>query len=193
MTILQKTQLAKLPTRYGRFKIIAYKNKQEEHLALIRGEISKNPLVRIHSQCLTGDALASLRCDCGEQLDKAMKMIAQEGGILLYLQQEGRGIGLFNKIQAYHHQDHGLDTVEANAKLGFKDDLREYAAAAEILHDLGIKSISLLTNNPRKVAGLVKYGITVAQSFPLQVESNPDNKAYLTTKQKKLGHHLKIS
>lgn len=193
MTILQKTQLAKLPTKYGRFTIIAYKNKQEEHLALIRGEISKNPLVRIHSQCLTGDALASLRCDCGEQLDKAMKMIAQEGGILLYLQQEGRGIGLFNKIQAYHHQDHGLDTVEANAKLGFKDDLREYAAAAEILHDLGIKSISLLTNNPRKIAGLAKYGITVARSFPLQVESNPDNKAYLTTKQKKLGHHLKIS
>ena len=188
---LQKTLPAKLPTAYGQFIVIAYKDHQGEHLAVTKGKIKENPLVRIHSQCITGDALKSLRCDCGEQLELSLKKIATKGGILLYLQQEGRGIGLFNKIAAYHHQDQGLDTVEANIKLGFKDDAREYSIAAEILKDLGITSIRLLTNNPRKVQGLEKAGITINQSLPLLVKPNAVNARYLDTKQKRLGHNLK--
>ncbi|MEK6939691.1 MAG: GTP cyclohydrolase II [Nanoarchaeota archaeon] len=189
----QKSPLARLPTRYGLFSVIAYKDPRGEHLAVIKGKIKETPLVRIHSQCITGDALASLRCDCGEQLDQSMKMIARKGGILLYLQQEGRGIGLFNKILAYHHQDQGLDTVEANQKLGFNDDHRDYAIAADILKDLGLISIKLLTNNPRKVQGLEKAGIIVVQRIPLLVVPNSMNAEYLAVKKEKLGHHLEIS
>ncbi len=193
MNQLQKSPPAHLPTPYGQFTVIGYKDPPGEHLALLKGKIAKNPLVRIHSQCLTGDALKSLRCDCGEQLDRSMQMVAKEGGILLYLQQEGRGIGLFNKIAAYHHQDQGLDTVEANRKLGFKDDDRDYDIAANILKDLGIVSVKLLTNNPQKVQGLEKAGIRVVQRFPLLVVPNSMNAKYLAIKQKKLGHHLEIS
>lgn len=189
---LKKTLPAKLPTSYGLFRVIAYKDAHGEHLALTKGRATKNPLVRIHSQCITGDALASLRCDCGEQLDHSLKMIAQEGGILLYLQQEGRGIGLFNKIAAYYHQDQGLDTVEANTKLGFKDDARDYSVAIEILGDLGITSIRLLTNNPRKVQELEKAGIKISQRVPLLITPNQVNTEYLLVKKNKLGHHLDL-
>ena len=188
----QKSPSAHLQTAYGLFRVIAYKDHQGEHLAAIKGKLKENPLVRIHSQCLTSDALKSLRCDCGDQLEQSLKMIAKEGGILLYLQQEGRGIGLFNKIIAYHHQDQGMDTVEANHKLGFKDDDREYSIAADILKDLGIKSIKLLTNNPRKIDGLEKAGITVVERVPLLIIPNKANKNYLLVKKKKLGHQLEI-
>ena len=189
----QKSPFAHLPTAYGLFSVIAYKDPTGEHLAITKGKTAKNPLVRIHSQCLTGDALSSLRCDCGEQLGRSIQMIAQEGGILLYLQQEGRGIGLFNKIAAYHHQDQGLDTVEANTKLGFKDDVRDYRIAIEILKDLGITSLRLLTNNPRKVQQLEKAGIKVAQRVPLLIAPNSVNAGYLMVKKNKLGHYLESS
>ncbi len=187
-----KTSPAKLPTAYGEFKVIAYRDPTGEHLAVIKGKTTKNFLVRVHSQCITGDALSSLRCDCGEQLQQSLKMIAKEGGILLYLQQEGRGIGLFNKIAAYHQQDGGLDTVEANTKLGFKDDARDYRVAAEILNDLGITSIRLLTNNPRKVQQLEKAGIKISERVPLIITPNKDNSKYLLVKKTKLGHYLDI-
>ncbi|MBI4147334.1 GTP cyclohydrolase II [Candidatus Woesearchaeota archaeon] len=190
MSPLKKSPVADLPTSYGQFKVIAYKDVDGEHLALIKGKIKKTPFIRIHSQCVTGDALTSLRCDCGEQLSQSMKIIAKEGGILLYLQQEGRGIGLFNKIAAYHHQDHGLDTVEANVKLGFKEDARDYTIAAEILKDLGVDSIRLLTNNPRKIKGLQLAGIKVVERVPLLINPNDVNVGYLSVKQKKLGHEL---
>src|SRR3989338_3308960 len=193
MEQLQKSLPARLPTTYGQFTVIGYKDQRGEHLALVKGKIQKPPrLVRIHSQCLTGDALSSLRCDCGEQLGRSLQMIAQEGGILLYLQQEGRGIGLFNKIAAYHHQDQGLDTVEANTKLGFKDDVRDYRIAIEILKDLGITSLRLLTNNPRKVKQLEKAGIKISQRVPLLIAPNKDNSKYLLVKKTKLGHYLDI-
>ncbi len=185
---LQKSPSAHLPTRYGLFTIIAYKEDKAEHVALTKGNLSKDPLVRIHSQCLTGDALASLRCDCGEQLQQTLKILSKEDGVLIHLQQEGRGIGLFNKITAYHHQDKGLDTVEANTKLGFKDDAREYAIAAEILRDLGVSSIRLLTNNPRKIQELQQAGIQVKERVPLIISPNKMNESYLQVKKKKLGH-----
>lgn len=187
-----KTSPAKLPTAHGDFMVISYKDSYGEHLALTNGKTAKNPLVRIHSQCLTGDALSSMRCDCGEQLNQSLKMIAQGGGVLLYLQQEGRGIGLFNKIAAYHQQDQGLDTVEANTKLGFKDDLRDYRIAVEILNDLGLTSIKLLTNNPRKVQQLENAGIKVVQRIPLLIAPNSVNAEYLLVKKNKLGHYLEI-
>ena len=190
MAAFKKTPLSALPTAYGQFKIIAYQDSRGEHLALINGEVKENILVRLHSQCLTGDTFSSLRCDCGEQLTMAMKKITKEGGIILYLQQEGRGIGLFNKIAAYHHQDQGLDTVEANQKLGFDADVRDYKIAAGILRDLGVKSIKLLTNNPRKIEGLEKAGITITERVPLVTKPNSTNRAYLKTKQQKLGHKL---
>src|SRR3989344_3949305 len=182
MSHLQKTSWAKLPTSYGVFEMIAYKDDSGEQLVLQKGKGKQNILVRLHSQCLTGDALASLRCDCGEQLNLSLQKIAQESGILIYLQQEGRGIGLFNKIAAYHYQDQGLDTVEANTQLGFKDDTREYSIAAEILKDLGITSIRLLTNNPRKVQGLEQAGIIIKQQLPLLIKANSVNSKYLATK-----------
>ena len=190
--MVQKVAEAVLPTKYGEFKVIAYKSEidTDEHVALVMGDISgETPvLVRVHSECLTGDVLGSLRCDCGEQLDMAMKEIAKEGrGVLLYMRQEGRGIGLHNKIRAYELQDKGLDTVEANVKLGFAPDLRDYGIGAQILADLGLHTIRLLTNNPKKVIGLEGYGLKVTETLPIVCTPNPYNIHYLETKEKKNG------
>jgi 3,4-dihydroxy 2-butanone 4-phosphate synthase/GTP cyclohydrolase II len=186
-----------LPTKYGEFKAIAYKSDidPDEHLALVMGELSNGEpvLVRVHSECLTGDVFHSMRCDCGEQLDMAMNMIAKEGkGVILYLRQEGRGIGLHNKIKAYALQDKGLDTVEANVKLGFAVDLRDYGIGAQILADLGLKRIRFLTNNPKKIIGFESYGLEMVEEVPIICPPNPYNIEYLETKEKKLGHHLGI-
>ena len=196
--MVHKVAEAILPTKFGEFKAIAYKSEvdTDEHVALVMGDISgENPvLVRVHSQCLTGDAFGSLRCDCGEQLDMAMKEIAKEGrGVLLYMRQEGRGIGLHNKIRAYELQDKGLDTVEANVKLGFAPDLRDYGIGAQILADLGLHTIRLLTNNPKKVIGLEGYGLKVTETLPIVCTPNPYNIHYLETKEKKMGHTLGIA
>ena len=188
---------ASLPTRYGDFIAIAYRSTTDadEHVALVKGDISgEEPvLVRVHSECLTGDVFGSLRCDCGDQIAMAMQAIAEEGrGVFLYMRQEGRGIGLHNKIAAYALQDEGLDTVEANESLGFPADLRDYGIGAQILVDLGLKDIRLLTNNPRKVVGLDGYGLRVVETLPLIVSPNPNNLRYLETKQRKLGHLLEL-
>jgi 3,4-dihydroxy 2-butanone 4-phosphate synthase/GTP cyclohydrolase II len=188
----------KLPTPAGEFKALAYKSDIEsgEHLALVMGDIQNGPpvLVRVHSECLTGDVFGSLRCDCGEQLHIAMQMVAKEKrGVILYMRQEGRGIGFHNKLCAYALQDKGLDTVEANLSLGFGADLRDYGIGAQILVDLGLKDIRLLTNNPKKVVGLEGYGLKVVNTVPIIVEPNPYNRKYLETKQKKMGHILKFS
>ena len=182
-----------LPTYAGEFKSVAFKNLLDEqiHIALVKGEIKKdNPtLVRVHSQCLTGDVFGSYRCDCGEQLQKSMEMIEQEGtGVLLYLYQEGRGIGIINKLKAYALQDEGKDTVQANEELGFKPDLRDYGIGAQILRKLGLKKIRIMTNNPRKIVGLEGYGLQLVERVPIEVEAKKDNLKYLRTKQKKLGH-----
>ncbi|CAH1197337.1 Riboflavin biosynthesis protein RibBA [Paenibacillus allorhizoplanae] len=184
-----------LPTDFGTFKAIAYTNQldDKEHVALVKGTIdpSKPTLVRVHSECLTGDVFHSHRCDCGPQLDAALKQIDEEGnGVLLYMRQEGRGIGLINKLKAYVLQEQGLDTVEANIKLGFAPDLRDYGIGAQILKDLGISKLRLLTNNPRKIKGLEGYGLEVDERVPIQMESKKDNLNYLQTKQQKLGHML---
>lgn len=182
-----------LPTRYGNFRALLYHSQvdHKHHLALVKGEVSAvDPvLVRVHSECLTGDALGSLRCDCGAQLDRALEMIAREGtGVLLYIRQEGRGIGLANKLRAYELQDQGFDTVEANEKLGFKPDLRDYGVGAQILVDLGVSKIRLMTNNPRKIVGLEGYGLHVVERVPLLTKPTAANLGYLTTKREKLGH-----
>lgn len=186
-----------LPTPFGEFKAMAFVNDIDDyqHLAMIKGEIDpeKEVLVRVHSECLTGDVFGSYRCDCGEQLQKAMAMVQQEGlGVILYLQQEGRGIGLANKLKAYALQDQGLDTVEANEELGFKADLRDYGVGAQILVALGVRKMRLITNNPKKMIGLEGYGLKVTGRVPIETEPKPENLKYLLTKCQKLGHLIKI-
>ena len=192
-TLIMKKESANLPTEYGNFKAIVYEcSKGLHHIALVKGEIdgNKDILVRVHSECVTGEVFHSLRCDCQQQLDKALKLIAKEGGVLLYLRQEGRGIGLVNKIKAYALQDNGMDTVEANEKLGFKADARDYTVGTQILADLGIKRIKLITNNPKKIEGLERYGIKIVERVPLIIKPNTTNQKYLEAKRKKLGHYL---
>jgi 3,4-dihydroxy 2-butanone 4-phosphate synthase/GTP cyclohydrolase II len=186
-----------LPTRYGAFRLFMYRSEtdQKEHLALVKGEIDpdKPALVRVHSECLTGDVFGSLRCDCSEQLVAALHMVERSGsGIILYMRQEGRGIGLLNKLKAYTLQDQGLDTVEANEKLGFRADLRDYGIGAQILRDLGVVKMALLTNNPKKVVGLGGYGLQIVERIPLEMDPNEVNQRYLQTKRDKLGHLILV-
>ncbi len=195
--LVERVAEAKLPTRYGEFVVIAYRSKvdPDEHVALVRGDISGDEpvLVRVHSECLTGDVFGSLRCDCGDQITLAMEKIAAEGrGVFLYMRQEGRGIGFHNKLRAYALQDQGLDTVEANIALGFDADLRDYGIGAQILADLGLHKIRLLTNNPKKVIGLESYGLHIVETVDLRTQPTPYNLEYLKTKQRKLGHLLEV-
>jgi 3,4-dihydroxy 2-butanone 4-phosphate synthase / GTP cyclohydrolase II len=193
--LVERVEVVKLPTEYGDFDLYLYQSKLEaqHHLALVHGEVQGKPnvLVRVHSECLTGDVFGSRRCDCGPQLHQAMRQIAEAGsGVLVYMRQEGRGIGLAPKIKAYKLQEQGYDTVEANQKLGFEMDLREYGLGAQILADLGLKTIRLMTNNPRKVVGLDGYGLKIVEQVPIRVKPNPHNARYLQTKRDKLGHWL---
>ncbi len=193
--LIKREASAHLPTKYGDFEIIVYTNSIDnyEHVALVKGHIKPDEpvLVRVHSSCLTGDILGSLRCDCGDQLHTAMKMVEKEGkGVILYMQQEGRGIGLSNKIKAYKLQDEGYDTVEANEKLGFKADLRNYGIGAQMLVDIGVRKMRLMTNNPKKIVALRGYGLEVVERVPIEIEPNDVNKCYLSVKKTKMGHLL---
>ncbi|NBV20578.1 MAG: bifunctional 3,4-dihydroxy-2-butanone-4-phosphate synthase/GTP cyclohydrolase II [Proteobacteria bacterium] len=193
--LVERIEVVKMPTDYGDFDLHLYRSHTDgqHHVALVKGDVAghKNVLVRVHSECLTGDVFGSRRCDCGPQLQQAMKQVSDAGrGVILYMRQEGRGIGLGPKIQAYKLQEKGLDTVEANQKLGFGMDLREYGLGAQILCDLGLKTIRLLTNNPKKIVGLEGYGLQVVEQLPIRVKPNPHNERYLKTKREKLGHLL---
>jgi len=196
--LIKRAAEAMLPTKYGgEFKIIVYENDVDDmkHIALVKGDIQPEDevLVRVHSECVTGDLFGSLRCDCGDQLHKAMEMVEKEGkGVIVYMHQEGRGIGLANKIKAYHLQEHGRDTVEANLELGFKSDLRDYGIGAQILVDLGVRKMRLMTNNPKKIVGVEGYGVKVVERVPIEIKPNKDNVRYLKTKKDKMGHLLEI-
>jgi 3,4-dihydroxy 2-butanone 4-phosphate synthase/GTP cyclohydrolase II len=182
-----------LPTRYGKFTLFLYESliDKSEHIALVNQKITdKSVLVRVHSECLTGDIFMSARCDCGDQLHESLKMIGEQGGVLLYMRQEGRGIGLKNKLKAYNLQEKGVDTVEANHLLGFPSDLRDYGIGAQMLVDLGVKKIRLITNNPKKIIGLEGYGLEITERVPVKIESSSSNKAYLAAKKKKMDHIL---
>jgi 3,4-dihydroxy 2-butanone 4-phosphate synthase/GTP cyclohydrolase II len=193
--LVERVEMVKMPTEYGDFDLHLYRSHTDgqHHLALVKGDVAnkKNVLVRVHSECLTGDIFASRRCDCGPQLHQAMRQVADAGlGVIVYMRQEGRGIGLASKIKAYKLQERGYDTVEANQKLGFPMDLREYGLGAQILVDLGLKTIRLLTNNPKKIVGLEGYGLEIVEQVPIKVKANPHNVKYLSTKREKLGHLL---
>lgn len=195
--LIECVSIVDMPTKYADFKAHCYVNtlNGEHHIALVMGDLTNrnDVLCRVHSECLTGDVFGSLRCDCGQQLDKAMKMIAENGsGVLLYMRQEGRGIGLVNKLKAYHLQDHGMDTLDANIALGFQGDLREYYLGAQILRDLGITSLHLLTNNPDKLYQLEDYGIKITRRIPIEIAANPYDRFYLQTKKQRMGHILHI-
>lgn len=194
-SLIQREISVEMPTQWGNFDLIAYKqtNNNQEHLALIKGkwELNEPVLVRVHSSCMTGDIFGSCRCDCGEQLHRAMELIEKEGkGVIVYMNQEGRGIGLLNKLKAYKLQEQGMDTVEANISLGFGMDERDYGVGAQIIRDLGVSKMRLMSNNPRKRTGLVGYGLEIVENVPLQVAPNPHNKGYLETKKSKMGHSL---
>jgi len=197
-SLIRRAATATIPTRYGgEYKLIVYENDVDEmkHVALIKGEITPEDevLVRVHSECLTGDVFGSERCDCGDQLHTAMKMVEEAGkGVIVYMHQEGRGIGIINKIKAYELQEHGKDTVEANIALGFKEDLRDYGIGAQILADIGVRRMRLLTNNPKKIVGLEGYGLTITERVPIEIGPNANNIQYLQTKMQKMGHFLKV-
>ena len=196
-TLIEEVVEVYLPTKFGDFKLKAFKQTTtgEEHLALIKGKWNRNEsvLVRVHSSCFTGDILGSLRCDCGDQLSSSMKMINNEGkGVVLYINQEGRGIGLFNKLKAYKLQENGYDTLDANLKLGFKGDSRDYGVGAQILRAVGVKKMKLLSNNPKKRTGLIGYGLEITETVSIEIECNIHNEKYLITKKEKMGHDLKI-
>jgi len=193
--LVERVEVVKMPTEHGDFDLYLYRSNTDgqHHLALVKGEVAGKPnvLVRVHSECLTGDVFGSRRCDCGPQLHQAMRQVAEAGqGVIVYMRQEGRGIGLAPKIQAYKLQERGFDTVEANLRLGYKMDLREYGLGAQILVDLGLKTIRLLTNNPKKVIGLEGYGLEIVEQVPIRVKPNPHNSKYLKTKREKLGHSV---
>lgn len=194
-SLIEEIVRVDMPTKYGDFKLVAFKEKSSnnEHLALIKGEWNKEEavLTRVHSSCFTGDILGSLRCDCGDQLHKAMEMVQKEGkGVILYMNQEGRGIGLLNKLKAYRLQEEGMDTVEANLHLGFQMDQRDYGVGAQILRSLGVCKLKLMSNNPRKRVGLVGYGLEIVENIPIIIHANPHNEKYLQTKRDKLGHEM---
>ncbi|HLF45658.1 MAG TPA: GTP cyclohydrolase II, partial [Chitinophagaceae bacterium] len=194
-SLIEKIVTVDMPTRFGDFQLIAFQEKHSsnEHLALIKGTWQKDEplMVRVHSSCLTGDILGSLRCDCGEQLHAAMQMVEQEGkGAILYMNQEGRGIGLLNKLKSYKLQEEGMDTVEANLHLGFQMDQRDYGVGAQILRSLGINKLRLISNNPKKRVGLIGYGLEIVENIPLEIRPNPHNEKYMQTKRDKLGHEI---